>query len=263
MPPKKRKQQDDDDASTDEEKCQQAKISKTGRIINPGAAKADAEKPKLKYDLEWAQHGQANSKNIKPLIYLWSKTLPGSDKVASFDIDHTIIKTKSGKKFATSKSYFILIFHVLKYKQIVHLDAADWVFFDKSIPPKLKKLNEEGYRILFITNQGGIEKGNVKFAELKTKFETIISELDIPVYVLIATGETHFRKPSTGMWDFFVENLNKSVKVNMDESFFVGDAAGRPKNWAPGQPKDFSCGDRMFAANIKLSMLLILAFFKE
>ena len=118
MPPKKRKQQDDDDVSTDEEKLQQAKISKTGRIINPGSAKADAEKPKLKYDLEWAEHGQANSKNIKPLIYLWSKTLPGSDKVASFDIDHTIIKTKTGKKFATSKFYFILIFHFLNINKL-------------------------------------------------------------------------------------------------------------------------------------------------
>ena len=31
---------------------------------------------------------------------------------------------------------------------------------------------------------------------------------------------------------------------------FVGDAAGRAKNWAPGKPKDFSCGDRMFGFNI-------------
>ena len=30
---------------------------------------------------------------------------------------------------------------------------------------------------------------------------------------------------------------------------FVGDAAGRAKGWAPGKPKDFSCTDRMFAAN--------------
>jgi hypothetical protein len=31
---------------------------------------------------------------------------------------------------------------------------------------------------------------------------------------------------------------------------YVGDAAGRAKNWAPDKPKDFSCSDRMFAANI-------------
>lgn len=31
---------------------------------------------------------------------------------------------------------------------------------------------------------------------------------------------------------------------------YVGDAAGRDKEWSPGKPKDFSCDDRKFAANI-------------
>lgn len=60
------------------------------------------------------------------------------------------------------------------------------------------------------------------------------------------------------MWNFFVNKCNKSVKVNMDESFYCGDAAGRPKNWAPGRGKDFSCGDRMFAANVGISALFFL-----
>ena len=34
---------------------------------------------------------------------------------------------------------------------------------------------------------------------------------------------------------------------------YVGDAAGRPKEWAPGKPKDFSCSDRKFAANLGVS----------
>lgn len=36
-------------------------------------------------------------------------------------------------------------------------------------------------------------------------------------------------QPSTGMWDFFLESCNSSVEVDMNESFYVGDAAGRPK----------------------------------
>ena len=128
---------------------------------------------------------------------------------------------------------------------------------DKSIPPKLKELNETGYRVIFITNQAGIEKGNVKFTELKNKFEAIVSELDIPVYIFVATGETHYRKPSIEMWKFLLENCNKSVKVNMNESVYVGDAAGRAKNWAPGRSKDFSCADRMFAANVNISKCLM------
>ena len=40
------------------------------------------------------------------------------------------------------------------------------------------------------------------------------------------------------------------MQVNKSESFYVGDAAGRAKGWAKDKPKDFSCSDRMFAANI-------------
>lgn len=56
------------------------------------------------------------------------------------------------------------------------------------------------------------------------------------------------------MWDYLVKSCNSNVEIDMNESFFVGDAAGRPKDWAPGKKKDFSCADRMFAQNINLSM---------
>ena len=141
----------------------------------------------------------------------------------------------------------------MKFKK----DAQDWKWFDNSLPAKLKELNDDGYRVIFFTNQAGIEKKQVKFSELKTKFEDMIISLDIPVFVFVATGETHFRKPATGMWDFFVDQCNQSKKVDMSESFFVGDAAGRPKNWSMGKSKDISCAERMFASNINLSELII------
>ena len=34
---------------------------------------------------------------------------------------------------------------------------------------------------------------------------------------------------------------------------YVGDAAGRAKDWAPGKPKDFSCSDRKFGVNLGVS----------
>lgn len=40
------------------------------------------------------------------------------------------------------------------------------------------------------------------------------------------------------------------LQLELSECIYVGDAAGRAKNWAPDKPKDFSCSDRMFAANI-------------
>jgi bifunctional polynucleotide phosphatase/kinase len=105
-----------------------------------------------------------------------------------------------------------------------------------------------------MTNQAGIEKGKVKYSDLKIKFQDILSQLELPVFILIATGENHYRKPSNQMWKFFVEKCNSNVKVDMDKSFYVGDAAGRIANWAPGKKKDFSCTDRMFAHNCELCM---------
>ena len=61
------------------------------------------------------------------------------------------------------------------------------------------------------------------------------------------------RKPSTAPWEFFEQNSNQGVEVDRTASIYVGDAAGRAKEWAPGKPKDFSCGDRMFATNLGVS----------
>lgn len=49
------------------------------------------------------------------------------------------------------------------------------------------------------------------------------------------------------MWDYFVKNLNGGKKVDMDISFYCGDAAGRK---AP--VKDFTDSDLKFALNLKL-----------
>ena len=129
------------------------------------------------------------------------------------------------------------------------------------MPQKLKEITDNGLRVVFITNQAGLEKGKLKLSDMKSKFEAIVSQLDVPVFILASSGETHFRKPATEMWEFFVKNLNKKVAVDMKESYYVGDAAGRPKNWAPGKSKDFSCTDRMFAHNCGLSTNLLKYFF--
>lgn len=49
--------------------------------------------------LRWSHHGEV-VKGVCPLMALTSPTLAGTDKVAGFDIDFTVIRTASGKKFA-------------------------------------------------------------------------------------------------------------------------------------------------------------------
>ncbi|KAL8622446.1 hypothetical protein ACOMHN_034111 [Nucella lapillus] len=179
--------------------------------------------------LRWSAEGKP-LKGVCPLLVLSSDDLEGRKQVAGFDIDFTVIKTASGRKFATGSN--------------------DWEWWEECVPEKLQKLDQDGYRVVFFTNQAGIEKDKVKPKTVKDKFEAIIKELGIPVQVLISTGNSHYCKPSPCMWDFFVDKCNQGVEVNKAESFYVGDAAGRAKGWAKDKPKDFSCSDRMFAANV-------------
>lgn len=47
----------------------------------------------------------------------------------------------------------------------------------------------------------------------------------------------------------------------MNNSMFVGDAAGRKDNWKLGRKKDFAISDRLFARNINLKFLTPDEFF--
>ena len=74
------------------------------------AVDATAEKAKrakgetnLKWDLKWTNAGNPDKNGIHPLLVLSSDSLKGSTKIAGFDIDFTVIQTKSGRKFATGK----------------------------------------------------------------------------------------------------------------------------------------------------------------
>ena len=71
---------------------------------------------------------------------------------------------------------------------------------------------------------------------------------------LAATHSDIYRKPALGMWDHFNEKLNGKVPVSKDESFYCGDAAGRPKTSVKG--KDFSDSDIKFAINASLPFKL-------
>jgi len=135
-----------------------------------------------------------------------------SSKIAAFDIDNTIIETKSGKKFATG--------------------STDWKFMNK-VAERLKSLEAEGFRIVFITNQLGISKGKPTKQEFKKKTEDIASNLNISFLLLAATAKDIYRKPCTGMWNHLLQE--NGVEVDMKESFYVGDAAGREANWMPGK----------------------------
>lgn len=86
---------------------------------------------------------------------LRSSTAPETKslKVASFDLDGTLIVTKSGKRFAQNDS--------------------DWQWFHPTrVPGKLSELLADGYKLVLFSNQNGVEKGKVSVAEVQVSHAT-------------------------------------------------------------------------------------------
>ena len=160
-----------------------------------------------------------------------------SSKIAAFDLDYTLIKPKSNKKFPTDKD--------------------DWEFLNDKVKLYLNTLNDNNYSIIIFTNQKGISKGKLTIEDFYDKILSIEKELDFQVNIFISTQDDKFRKPMTGMWNFLIEKTK--IKVDIKNSFYVGDAAGRVYK----KKKDHSSDDLFFAFNINLNFLTPEKFFNE
>ncbi|KAF3034070.1 hypothetical protein E8E12_004444 [Didymella heteroderae] len=155
-------------------------------------------------------------------------------------LDSTLVVPASGKKFGR--------------------DASDWKWWHSSVPGKLKQLHEEGYLLAVISNQGGIslksdpktvKSDQKRLADFKGKVSAVVNQLDLPVTIYAATGRDEYRKPRVGMWRELLDDHDLDIMetVDLENSFFVGDAGGR-EAVAGITAKDHSCVDRNFAANV-------------
>ncbi|KAG9230469.1 polynucleotide kinase 3 phosphatase [Amylocarpus encephaloides] len=180
--------------------------------------------------------GKYSPDTDKGLIQIASETQ--RKKVAAFDFDSTLIQTSSGKKFAS--------------------DSNDWKWWHPSVPGRLRMLHaEEGYRIVVISNQGGLSLNadskapKSKVPTFKAKVSAVFNQLDMPISIYAATGKDIYRKPRSGMWSELLDDYDiHSDDLDLEHSVFVGDAGGR--HAGAGKPKDFSCSDRNFAGNLGL-----------
>lgn len=82
------------------------------------------------------------------------------------------------------------------------------------------------FAIVFTSNQAGSPSAQSKFFR---KMPLIGAKLNLPFHCFAALGYDQYRKPGTGMWDTYVERYNEGVEISVEDSIYVGDAAGRPK----------------------------------
>ncbi len=143
------------------------------------------------------------------------------NKLACFDLDHTLIKPKGNRKLPK--------------------DSDDYEYM-KNVKETLVKLQNDNYHIIIFSNQSGS-----KLEQVIDKIKNILLELlntnELKISIFIATKDDYYRKPHTGMFELFLK-LNELQINNFQEIFYCGDAAGRKG--------DFACSDYAFSYNLSL-----------
>ena len=172
-------------------------------------------------------------------------------RIAAFDLDDALIKPKSGG------SRFVR-------------NASSHAWWDVVVPIRLKELHDQGYLIVVFTNQGSIslkdnpkalQKDTLSLKNFKDQLTYLMRQLDIPVSVYAATGNDKYRKPREGMWEELKDefDLEGDSAIDMNNSFYIGDAAGREKT--DKRQKDHATSDRDLAANIGIKFQTPEEFF--
>lgn len=155
-----------------------------------------------------------------------------SSRIAAFDFDGTLSVPKSGKKFPR--------------------DGQDFQLLDPRLGKRLADMTADRSFLIF-TNQMGVGKHTTSQA-VRERISSILKLLGpIPCTVFASTVENEYRKPRRGMFDLFLRDHNAGMEVDLTESVYVGDAAGRKKT--ASRPKDHSDADFLFSRNCGLNFM--------
>lgn len=142
-------------------------------------------------------------------------------KIVFTDLDGTLVTTKTGNKFPKS--------------------IYDWELIPDMVT-LLKDYKLKGYKIILVTNQGGIEKGFIKSKDFYKKLDLIQTSMNLQFdEIFVAESlKSDLRKPKC---DKLEEDLKyKNIHIDKEKSFMVGDAGGRKL--------DFSDSDLKFSNNL-------------
>ena len=150
--------------------------------------------------------------------------------IVIFDLDGTIVKTKSGK--------------------IHPLDSDDWIFNYDTVTEKFNGLDKTIVGV--ISNQKGIKSIN-KLIEWQTKLKNIMKHINFH-FIFASLKDDRYRKPMIGSWEYIKDNYLKGFNIQLDNNItYVGDACGREG--------DFSDTDLKFAYNCEFKFSVPEKFF--
>ncbi|RBW69190.1 D-glycero-alpha-D-manno-heptose-1,7-bisphosphate 7-phosphatase [Bacillus taeanensis] len=112
-------------------------------------------------------------------------------------------------------------------KRVKFVNKPEQFFLLEGVGEAVKKLNEEGYKVFVVTNQGGIGLGYMKEQELHRVHEKMISDLgefgasinDIAYCHHKPKAGCACRKPEPKM----ILDLAKKYDIDLSKSYMIGD----------------------------------------
>ena len=172
-----------------------------------------------------------NMTTLLTINYYTNLDLNKKYKIAGFDLDYTIIKTKSGNIFPKDKN--------------------DWELLNDQIKPKLLELSTDpNFIIVIFSNQKGVgsgKKSNISVKEFQEKINNIKKLLGFSFIFLASLEDDIYRKPRIGMYEYLKSKNGLKLKIGKYGSFYVGDMAGRKT--------DKYDTDLKFATNLNITFL--------
>ena len=168
---------------------------------NPSATIfAIAEKLAEKLLEQYQKNQPIGTWHIHDTLWIFqSENLVASSKIASFDLDETIIIS----------------------------NQSDWHFLNKNYTiSRLRYLSKHGYKIVIFTNQFDLcstqtQSFNSQY-KWQMKIEMLVKILQIPIQIFAATCNDHYAKPSRMMWRDFNWLFNEGIDIDVKSSFHVG-----------------------------------------